>query len=43
MAYAAGGTCVGGLVGGPPGALIGGIAGKLTLLNTIYTNWWHRR
>ncbi|XP_052280051.1 protein C19orf12 homolog isoform X2 [Dreissena polymorpha] len=29
MAWAAGGTCAGGLVAGPPGALIGGIAGSL--------------
>ena len=28
MAWAAGGTCVGGVVGGPPGALLGGIAGR---------------
>lgn len=28
MAWAAGGSCAGGLVAGPPGALVGGIAGK---------------
>ena len=27
MAYAAGGTCIGGVVAGPPGALVGGIIG----------------
>lgn len=29
MAWAAGGSCAGGVVAGPPGALIGGIAGAL--------------
>lgn len=28
MAWAAGGTCAGGVVAGPPGALVGGIVGK---------------
>ena len=28
MAWAAGGACVGGVVAGPPGALVGSIAGK---------------
>ena len=28
MAWAAGGACVGGVVGGPPGALVGSIAGE---------------
>ncbi|WAR00879.1 hypothetical protein MAR_025251 [Mya arenaria] len=29
MAWAAGATCLGGVVAGPPGALVGGIAGSL--------------
>lgn len=29
MAWAAGGTCAGGLVGGPPGALVGGFIGMI--------------
>ena len=30
MAWAAGGACVGGVVAGPPGALVGSIAGELS-------------
>ena len=35
MAWAAGCTAVGGVVGGPPGALIGGIAGEQTLKSQL--------
>jgi len=37
VAYAAGGTAIGGIVAGPPGALIGGIIGKLLIRNLIQT------
>ena len=35
VAYAAAGTCVGGVVAGPPGALLGGMAGIVTFVNQV--------
>ena len=32
VAFAAGGTAIGGIVAGPPGALVGGIIGKALIL-----------
>lgn len=37
MAWTAGGACVGGAVGGPPGALIGSIAG-IQFFNSVLSS-----